>query len=55
VRVEKSGATFGFSLFRTEAGKDILAAEGRISCRSIDASWTPVPLPAELKNILSAR
>jgi acyl-CoA thioesterase FadM len=55
VRVEKSGATFGFSLFRTEAGKDILAAEGRISCRSIDASWTPVPLPAELNNILSAR
>lgn len=55
VRVEGSGATFGFSLFRTEAGKDILAAEGRISCRSIDASWTPIPLPAELKNILSAR
>ena len=55
VRVEGSGATFGFSLFRTEAGKDILAAEGRISCRSIDASWTPIPLPAELKTILSAR
>jgi acyl-CoA thioester hydrolase len=55
VRVEKSGATFGFSLFRTEAGKDLLAAEGRISCRSIDASWTSIPLPAELKSILSAR
>ena len=55
VRVEKSGATFGFSLFRTEAGKDILAAEGRVSCRSIDASWKPIPLPAELRNILSPR
>lgn len=55
VRVEKSGATFGFSLFRTESGKDILAAEGRISCRSIDSSWTPIPLPAEIKTILSAR
>ena len=55
VRTEKTGATFGFSLFRTETGKDILAAEGRISCRSIDASWTPIPLPAELKTILSAR
>jgi acyl-CoA thioester hydrolase len=55
VRVERSGATFGFSLFRTEAGKEVLAAEGRISCRSIDVSWTPIPLPAELKNILSPR
>jgi acyl-CoA thioester hydrolase len=55
VRVERSGATFGFSLFRTEAGKEVLAAEGRVSCRSIDASWTPIPLPAELKNILSPR
>ena len=55
VRVEGSGATFGFSLFRTEAGKDILAAEGRITCRSIDASWSPIPLPAELKISLSAR
>jgi len=52
VRVEKSGATFGFSLFRTEAGKDILAAEGRISCRAIDSSWESIPLPAELKSIL---
>jgi acyl-CoA thioesterase FadM len=55
VRVEKSGATFGFSLFRTEEGKDILAAEGRVSCRSIDASWKPIPLPAEIGNILSPR
>jgi len=54
-RVEARGATFGFSLFRTEAGKDILAAEGRISCRSIDASWKPIPVPAELKAILSPR
>ncbi|MBE0569678.1 MAG: acyl-CoA thioesterase [Deltaproteobacteria bacterium] len=52
VRVEKGGATFGFSLYRTEAGKETLAAEGRVSCRSIDASWTPIPLPAELKNHL---
>jgi len=55
VRVEKSGATFGFSLFRTEAGMEILAAEGRVSCRSIDASWKTIPLPAELKNALSSR
>jgi len=54
-RVEKSGATFAFSLFRTEAGKDILAAEGRVSCRSIDAAWKPIPLPAELRAILSPR
>jgi len=43
VRVEKGGATFGFSLFRTEAGKDILAAEGRVSCRSV--SYTHLTLP----------
>jgi acyl-CoA thioester hydrolase len=55
VRVEGNGATFGFSLFRTEAGKDILAAEGKISCRSIDASWKPIPLPAELAAVLSPR
>jgi len=55
VRVVNNGATFGFSLFRTEAGKEILAAEGRISCRSIDAAWTPIPLPTELRAILSAR
>jgi len=54
-RVEKSGATFAFSLFRTEAGKDILAAEGRVSCRSIDAAWKPIHLPEELKTILSPR
>lgn len=53
VRVEKNGASFGFSLFRTEKGKDILAAEGRISCRSIDASWKPIPLPAELRAVLA--
>jgi acyl-CoA thioester hydrolase len=55
VRVEKNGAAFAFSLFRTEEGKDILAAEGKISCRSIDASWKPIPLPADLKAILSPR
>jgi acyl-CoA thioester hydrolase len=55
VRVEKNGAAFGFSLFRTEEGKDILAAEGKVSCRSIDASWKPIPLPADLKAILSPR
>jgi len=54
-RVERNGATFGFSLFRTEAGKDILAAEGSISCRSIDASWKPSPLPADLAAALSRR
>jgi acyl-CoA thioester hydrolase len=53
VRVEGNGASFGFSLFRTVKGKDILAAEGRISCRSIDASWKPIPLPAELRAVLS--
>jgi acyl-CoA thioester hydrolase len=55
VRVERNGAMFGFSLFRAEAGEEILAAEGRITCRSIDAAWTTIPLPAELKSILSAR
>ncbi len=55
VRVEAKGASFGFSLFRMVKGKDTLAAEGRISCRSIDASWKPIPLPAELKAILSPR
>jgi acyl-CoA thioesterase FadM len=53
VRVERNGATFGFSLFRNEKGKDVLAAEGAISCRSIDASWKSIPLPPELKAILS--
>jgi acyl-CoA thioesterase FadM len=51
-RVEENGVTFGFSLFRTEAGKDILAAEGKISCRAIDATWKTIPLPLELKAIL---
>ena len=51
-RVAKDGITFGFYLFRTEAGKDILAAEGKISCRAIDAAWKTIPLPPELKAIL---
>jgi acyl-CoA thioesterase FadM len=54
-RVEKSGVTFGFSLFRTEAGKDILAAEGDVSCRAIDAAWKAIPLPPELMAILSIK
>jgi acyl-CoA thioester hydrolase len=53
-RVERNGATFGFSLFRNEKGKDVLAAEGAISCRSIDASWKTIPLPPELKAILTS-
>jgi len=51
-RVEKNGVTFGFSLFLT--GKDILAAEGNVSCRSIDAAWKSIPLPPELRAILSS-
>jgi acyl-CoA thioester hydrolase len=51
-RLEEKGATFGFSLFRTEAGKDIPAAEGEISCRAIDAAWSPIPLPEELRRAL---
>jgi acyl-CoA thioesterase FadM len=51
-RVEEKGATFGFSLFRTGEGKDILAAEGKISCRAIDATWKTIPLPPELKAVL---
>jgi acyl-CoA thioester hydrolase len=53
-RVERNGVTFGFSLFRNEKGKDVLAAEGAVSCRSIDASWKTVPLPPELKAILTS-
>jgi len=53
VRVDRNGATFGFSLFRTEAGKDILAAEGKVSCKSIDATWKAIPLPPGLKAVLS--
>lgn len=53
VRVEETGATFGFSLFRTVAGKDILAAEGKISCRSIDASWKTIPIPRDLRKALT--
>jgi acyl-CoA thioester hydrolase len=54
VRVEGKGATFGFSLFRTVAGKDELAAEGKISCRSIDASWKPIPIPKDLRKALTS-
>ena len=50
----KKGRHLRLPLFRTEAGKDILAAEGRVSCRSIDASWKPI-LPAGIKNALSPR
>ena len=53
IRVEGKGATFGFSLFRTVAGKDELAAEGKISCRSIDASWKPIPIPKDLRKALT--
>ncbi len=55
VRVERNGAVFVFSLFRTEAGKDMPAAEGSVSCRSIDAAWKPIALPAELAGALSRR
>jgi acyl-CoA thioester hydrolase len=55
VRVERNGAVFGFSLFRTVEGKDVLAAEGTVSCRAIDASWKPIALPAELSSALSRR
>ncbi len=54
-RIEEKGATFSFALFKTEAGKDVLAAEGRISCRSIDASWRPIPVPRDLRRSLSER
>jgi YbgC/YbaW family acyl-CoA thioester hydrolase len=53
VRLDEKGATFGFSLFRTVQGKDMLAAEGKISCRSIDASWKPIPIPKELRKALA--
>jgi len=52
-RVEENGGTFGFSLFRTEEGKEILAAEGEVTCRAIDAAWKTIPLPPELKAALS--
>jgi acyl-CoA thioester hydrolase len=53
VRVDEKGATFGFSLFRPVEGKDTLAAEGKISCRSIDAAWTPIPIPKDLRKALT--
>lgn len=52
-RLDEKGATFGFSLFRTVHGKDVLAAEGKISCRAIDASWKPIPIPKELGKALT--
>lgn len=55
VRIEEKGATFGFSLFRTVAGKDVLAAEGKISCRAIDGSWKSIPVPRDLRKALSGR
>jgi len=55
VRVDEKGATFGFSLFRPVEGKDVLAAEGKISCRSIDASWKSVPIPKELRKALTGQ
>ena len=53
VRLEEKGATFGFSLFRLVEGKDVMAAEGKISCRSIDTSWKPIPIPKELRKALA--
>jgi YbgC/YbaW family acyl-CoA thioester hydrolase len=53
VRLGEKGASFGFSLFRTVEGKDMLAAEGKISCRSIDASWKPIPVPKDLRKALA--
>lgn len=54
VRLETKGIVFGFNLFRTVQGKDLLAAEGRITCRSIDASWKPIPVPKEVRKALTA-
>lgn len=54
-RIEEKGATFGFSLFRTVEGKAVLAAEGKISCRSIDASWKPIPIPKDLRKALTGQ
>ncbi len=52
-RVEEKGATFAFSLFRSVQGKDVLAAEGKISCRAIDAAWKSIPLPKDLRKALT--
>lgn len=54
-RIEEKGAAFSFALFKSVAGKDVLAADGRIACRSIDASWKPIPIPRELRKLLGAR
>ncbi|MGE5188842.1 MAG: acyl-CoA thioesterase [Gemmatimonadota bacterium] len=53
VRIEEKGATFGFSLFRSVQGKDVLAAEGKIACRAIDAGWRSIPLPKDLRKALT--
>ncbi len=53
-RLEEKGATFSFRLFRPTNGKDVLAAEGSVSCRSIDPSWRPIPIPKDLRKALSA-
>ena len=52
-RIEEKGATFGFSLFRSVQGKDVLAAEGKINCRSIDAGWKSIPLPKDIRKALA--
>ncbi len=52
-RVEEKGATFAFSLFRSVQGKDVLAAEGKIACRAIDAGWKAIPLPKDLRKALT--
>jgi acyl-CoA thioester hydrolase len=54
-RIEEKGIAFGFSLVRTEKGKDVLAAEGRISCRAIDSSWKPIPIPEDVRKALAGR
>ena len=53
LRVGERGGTCGFSLSRTVEGKAPLAAEGKISCRSIDASWKPTPIPKDLRKALT--
>jgi acyl-CoA thioester hydrolase len=55
VRLDDQGATFGFTLFRTLDGKDVTAAEGKLTCRSIDPDWKPAPLPVTVRKALSSR
>jgi len=45
-RVEGNGVTFGFSLFRTEAGRTS-SPRKEVTCRAIDATWKTIPLPPE--------